>query len=285
MATAPSMETTHMGVDKIAFYKWAQPETEGEYRRINKRLLKINRDVYQRDGYETKVLELARNWSWIACGVLIVASRNGTLWVVDGQHRKLAADRRSDIQELPCLVFQVSEVKEEARAFLAANTNRRAMCALDKFRAALVAGDETARKVQDALDAAGLRLATASKEARDFKSVAMAQKIAASDYDGLIAVLQLCGELAVAESSPVHARLLSGLYYIHCRIDGGVENSRLRKRVKQIGANALVAAANKAAAYYGRSGSKVCADGMIQAINHGLHGKFALSDGDGGTQV
>lgn len=281
MATAPNMETTHKGVDKIAFYKWAQPEAEGEFRRINKRLLNINREVYQRDGYKTKVLELASNWSWIACGVLIVASRNGVLWIVDGQHRKLAADRRSDIQELPCMVFHVDEVREEARAFLSANTNRRPVSALDKFRASLAAGDEVARKVQDALDAAGLRLATASKEARDFKSVAMAQKIAATDYDGLIAVLQLCGELATAESAPVHARLLSGLYYIHSRIDGGVENPRLRKRIKQVGASALVAAANKAAAYYGQSGSKVCADGMMQAINHGLHGKFSLSESGG----
>lgn len=273
------METTHAGVDKIAFYKWAQPEAEGEFRRINKRLLKINRDVYQRDGYETKVLELARNWSWIACGVLIVASRDGGLWIVDGQHRKLAADRRSDIQDLPCLVFQVAEVREEASAFLSANTNRRNVCALDKFRAALAAGDETAHKVQNALYAAGLRLASASKDACDFKSVAMAQKIAATDYNGLIAVLQLCGELATAESAPVHARLLSGLYYIHCRIDDGVENQRLRKRLKQVGAKALVAAANKAAAYYGQAGNKVCADGMMQAVNHGLHGKFTLSEG------
>lgn len=277
MTTAQNLELTSKGTSKIAHYGWTVADAEGEFRRINKRLLKVNNDVYQREGIKTKVLELASNWSWIACGALVIASRDGVLWVVDGQHRKLAADRRSDIQELPCMVFYVEAVKDEARAFLATNTNRRNVSATDKFRASLAAGDPIARKVQDAIDAAGLRVTTASIEPRAFKSVAKAQTIAASDYDGLVAVLGLCGELARAEEAPVHSRLLSGLYYMHKRIDGGLDNPRLRKRIKQLGPRALVAAANKAAAYYGQAGSKVCADGMLQAINHGLHGKFTLA--------
>ena len=32
----------------------------------------------------------------------------------------------------------------------------------------------------------------------------------------------------VDDKAPVHKRLLAGLYYLHNRIDGGVNNSRLR---------------------------------------------------------
>jgi len=245
---------------------------------INKRLLNVNRDVYQREGYKSKVRELASKWSWISCGALVIAQRDDIYWVVDGQHRKLAADSRSDIKDLPCLVFQVSSVEEEARAFLAANVNRRNVSAHDKYRASLGAGDTVARKVQEAIVNAGLRVTTASSEPRSFKSVAGAQKIAAVDFDGLVDVLSVCGELAAAEKCPVHSRLLAGLYYIHKRIDGGMNNIRLRKRILQIGARQLVAGANKAAAYYGQSGSKVCADGMLQAINSGLHTKFVMGD-------
>jgi len=40
----------------------------------------------------------------------VVALRDDNKWfVVDGQHRKLAADQRSDIRELPCLVFETNE--------------------------------------------------------------------------------------------------------------------------------------------------------------------------------
>jgi hypothetical protein len=271
-------ELTHVGLDKVTRYNWKMADQEGQFRKIHKRLLKVNNDVYQRDGIVSKVNELASNWSWIACGVLVVASRDGVFWVVDGQHRKLAADKRSDIQELPCMVFDVDEIKEEAQAFLATNTNRRNVSALDKFRAKLAAGDIIANKVQEAIHAAGLRVTSASIEPRAFKSVAQAQKIAAQDYDGLVAVLSLCGELARDENAPVHSRLLSGLYYIHRRIENGVDDARLRKRIKQIGARQLVAGANKAAAYYGHAGSKVCADGMIQEINHGLHNKFAMKE-------
>jgi len=245
---------------------------------INKRLLHVNRDVYQREGYKSKVRELASKWSWISCGALVVAKRESIYWVVDGQHRKLAADSRSDIKELPCLVFQVASVEDEARAFLATNVNRRNVSAHDKYRASLGAGDETARKVQEAINNAGLRVTTASVEPRAFKSVATAQKIAASDFDGLVDVLAVCGELARAENCPVHSRLLSGLYYIHKRVEGGLANPRLRKRILQIGARQLVAGANKAAAYYGQAGSKVCADGMLQAINSGLHTKFVMGE-------
>lgn len=273
-----SEERTHVGADKIARYGWAAADERGEFRLINKRLLLVNRDVYQREGIKGKILELASTWSWIACGALIVAARDGKLWVVDGQHRKLAADRRSDIQDLPCMVFNVAALKDEAKAFLSTNTNRRNVSALDKFRASLAARDLVAIRVQEAIDVAGLRITTASTEARAFKSVGQALKLASADYDSFLAVLMLCGELAAAEACPVHSRLLSGLHYIHCRIDGGIETPRLRKRIKQIGSSALVHAANKAAAYYGQAGGKVCADGMMQAINNGLHSKFVMAD-------
>lgn len=268
-------EFTPKGVDKIKRYGWAVSSVPGEFRLINKRLLNVNREVYQRDAYQTKCLEMASNWSWISCGALVVAEREGKYWVVDGQHRKLAADRRSDITDLPCMVFSVRDVKDEARAFLSTNTNRKAVTALGKFRALVAAGDDAAIKVQEAINAANLRIATASKEARDFKAVAMALKLAAEDYDAFLTIILLCGELAYESKSPVHARMLSGLYYINRRIE---IDQKLRKRIKQVGAANLLEGAHKAAAYHGHAGACVCAAGMLQVINHGLHTKYRLGD-------
>jgi len=276
MNTALNSETNESAQDKVARYGWTIQDGEGQFIKINKRLLNVNREVYQRDGIKSKAIELAGNWSWIACGALVVAQRDNAYWVIDGQHRKIAADRRSDIQELPCLVFHVADVKEEARGFLATNTNRRNVSALDKYRARLAADDPAALNLQRAIDLAGLRITNTSNEPRAFKSVAAGLKIAENDFDGLISVLILCGKLATAEKCHVHARLLSGLYYIHRRVDGGVECPRLSKRILQIGAQGLVASANKAAAYYGLTGGKVCAEGMMKAINNGLQNKFAM---------
>jgi hypothetical protein len=276
LALALATETDVNGTDKIVRYGWKAKDEQGEFRMIPKRLLNVNREIYQREGYKSKVQALARSWSWISCGALVVAQRENIYWVVDGMHRSEAAKSRADIKDLPCLVFQVESVEEEARAFLATNVNRRNVSAHDKYRACLGAGDEIAQLVQAAINNAGLRLSTASKEPRAFKSIALAQTIAASDFDGLVDVLAICGELAADEKCPVHARLLSGLYYIHRRVEGGLANTRLRKRILQIGARQLVAGANKAAAYYGLSGSKVCAEGMLQVINSGLQKKFSM---------
>ncbi len=274
-----TMETNALGQDKVARYGWTVTSEQGEFRSLNKRLLHVNNDVYQRDGIKSKVLELASNWSWIACGALTVAQRDGVFWVVDGQHRKLAADRRSDIKELPCLVFQVGDIRSEARAFLDTNTNRKPVTALAKFKAQVAAGNPVASRLQDIIVSAGLRLASASQDVGDFKSVALAMSLTETDPDGFCDVIHLAAELAKEAKAPVQQRLVSGLYYLHTNIDGGVTEPRLRQRIKQVGLDALVKGADKAASYYAKGGAKVYADGMLQAINHGLRNRFELANG------
>lgn len=97
-------ELTPLGLDKVQRYGWTMQDKQGEQRQINKNLLLVN-DDYQRTASASKILEIASEWSWIGCGVIIVAKRDGSYWVIDGQHRVLAAKRRSDIKEMPCLVL------------------------------------------------------------------------------------------------------------------------------------------------------------------------------------
>lgn len=278
MNASNSDERTHTGVDKVARYGWVMKDTQGTFRMIHKRLLNVNREVYQREATKNKVKELASNWSWVSCGALIVASREGIYWVIDGQHRKLGADKRSDITDLPCMVFDVVDVKDEARAFLDTNANRKPVSAIAKFRAQVVAGDPAAELVRATLDLAGLRMNGGSSDARVFSGVAKAMHLAQVNPEGFIIAMKLCGELAADGDCPIQAKLLDALHYIHLRVKGGLEEPRLRKRIKQLGAHKLVEGANKAAAYYAAGGAKVWADGMMQTINHGLQNKIALID-------
>jgi len=64
--------------------------------------------------------------------------------VVDGQHRKLAADLRSDVTTLPCHVLQAGSVKDEAMAFLVMHTGKVGVAGLDRSRALLRTGDASA---------------------------------------------------------------------------------------------------------------------------------------------
>lgn len=120
-------------------------------------------ETYQRsiDNNESQALivHIALNWHWGRAQLLNVSRRDGKLFVVDGQHRLQAAKLRGDIQQLPCLVEEFASVAEEAALFDDLNGKRRPVSALDKFRAALVAGDPDCVAIGEAMKRAGLTLA------------------------------------------------------------------------------------------------------------------------------
>jgi len=119
-------------------------------------------DTYQRsiEGGPSKklIIKIAENWDWRLCLPLLVSRRAGKLFVIDGQHRKEAAELRGDIPHLPVVIFDFDDPKAEAELFIAANRSRRAMSPLDDFHAAVVAGDPKAMAVNDAVIAAGLNV-------------------------------------------------------------------------------------------------------------------------------
>ncbi|NQW80605.1 MAG: hypothetical protein HQ445_05460 [Polaromonas sp.] len=268
-------EVNNIGVDKIKIFNWKVSGVQGTFRHLHKKLLKINA-VYQRDALTSKVCDIARDWSWVGCGAIVVTYRDGTFWVVDGQHRVLAAQSRSDIAELPCLVFELSDIPGEAKAFLDLNTGRKAVTAIVKQKAQVVAGDETAIFVQQEIDRLGLRVSTTTSP-NSIKAVAWCTKRAREDRDSFSLVLGLAAELSRKDSAPVRERLLDGLLFIHNRVDGGILDKRLNKRLKEKGADALFAAANKASAFYGNGGAKVWGEGIVAELNRGLVHKFQVN--------
>lgn len=113
----------------------------------------------QNSSSEALIRRIAMNWDWGLCQPINVARRaDGSLWIVDGQHRRAAAELRGDIAHLPCVVQSFATAEQEAAAFVALNKQRR-LTGVDVFKAALVAGDAEARAVLDLICAAGLSLA------------------------------------------------------------------------------------------------------------------------------
>jgi hypothetical protein len=132
-----------------------------EWRRVHE--LQID-STYQRtietDRSRTLINRIAQAWDWNLCQPLAVAKRgDGSLMVVDGQHRLAAARLRNDIWDLPCVVTAYDGAGEEAAAFVALNQQRRPLSKLELFKASLVAGDEEARAVMRLIEGAGLSLA------------------------------------------------------------------------------------------------------------------------------
>jgi hypothetical protein len=121
-------------------------------------------ETYQRsleaDTSQTLIRKIAVFWDWGLCQPVNVARRaDGSLWIVDGQHRHAAAIMRGDIPHLPCVVQSFRDRGEEAAAFVALNKQRRALNAVDVFKASLAAGDQDAAAVMSCITDAGLSIA------------------------------------------------------------------------------------------------------------------------------
>jgi hypothetical protein len=105
------------------------------------------------------ILSIAAKFDWRLCAPLVVSRRpDGTMPVIDGQHRTLAAKLRGDILFLPCCIFNYQGPEEEAQMFIAANRSRKPMNRLDDFHAALAAGDLEALEVNRLVMEAGLSI-------------------------------------------------------------------------------------------------------------------------------
>ena len=273
--------TTHTqsGVEKTKRYGWTTKDEPGALLMLHKDTLQMH-PSYQRDVISQKVKEITAAWSWLSCGVLIVGKRSGEHWVIDGQHRALAAKRRSDITHLPCVVFETVDVKQEARGFLDANTGRKPVSAIAKQKALVAAGDEVAEFVQKTCESLDVQIRPYATKARELKCIAWCMRRAAENRESFCSVLAMGADLSDADNMAIPERVLEGLWIINAKCGDGLADKRLVKRLREKGARTLLDAANRAAAYYASGGGKIWAQGILAELNKGLQKKFTMDGAD-----
>jgi hypothetical protein len=261
---------------KVERYKWTTKDEPGTFVQLNKGDLQVHPE-YQRSANSKKVLQIASEWSWVSCGAIIIGERSGEYWVIDGQHRVLAAKKRSDIKKLPCLVFMTTGVVEEAKGFLAVNTGRGAVSAFDRFKALVTSGDEAAIAVENLFSRLNVNMTPGgAMKPLDFASIGWALSKAGGNRASFETVMTLAAEVC-KDVAPLHEKLVSGLYYLHfAHKQGGLNEKNLRNRIISVGPGRLLEGASRAAAYYTKGGAKIWAQGMMDEINKGLHTKFDI---------
>lgn len=261
--------------DKVKTYKWTVKDRPGKYRAIDKNEIHVD-ETYQRLANQTKALALARDWSWAACGAIIVVERDGKFWAIDGQHRVLGAKNRSDIKTLPCLVFELEGFAEEAQTFLDTNTNRRPLSAIDRFRAQVVSGNATALIVKKTLDECGLIITKSPTLPTHIKCIGSCMYMALNDEAAFRVVMKTAA--AVTTGKQVADMVLRGLFHIQTRCEPcNLCDKRVYDRVCNLGAENLIGAAQRAAVFYQSNTPKTWAFGMVEIINKGLRQKIALT--------
>lgn len=271
-----SLEKDAYGKSKIERYGWVANDQPGQMMMIPKAELEVDFS-YQRKPTEIKVLRMARRWSWAACGVLLVAVRpDGTKWVLDGSNRLHAALRRDDIQKMPCIVFQSLGRDFEAESFLLANTDRKPVASLDKYRTAIVAKRHTALIVNKVCSELGITVSTDHCNMPKTTRVVTAF-LAIVDTEGEQGeeVLRKVLEVAVQVCSdrPISNVIVCGTYQLYKTVDGGL-CERLVSRMVSVGCDELERMAAGYVAMSGKGGPGSWAKGMMEAINATLRHKF-----------
>lgn len=272
-----TQDKTHTGLDKIERYKWSLKDKNlpGRLEFISKDKLVVDYE-YQRKLNHPKSLQIASDFSWMAFGVLTIAHRDGYYSVVDGQHRLAGALKRSDITSVPCIVFDVESVMEEAAGFLNANTLRKPVGAIEKFKALCLCGDSAALAVRKLIEQSGRSISEAN-DANSVACVSAVLKQANVDMGVLLSTWPLIMELCNGRGVSVF--LCRAIWYLENNmVDGqSVGRGRWRERILQVGFEEIDRSIKSSSAYHGSMSPPSCADGILKAINHGLRNRLAIS--------
>ena len=254
-------------LNKVKQYGWAMRDTPGVLKWLSKSDLLVDHS-YQRKAINARVLNIAQKWSWLACGVIVVAEREDEqqLYVVDGQHRVMAALKRSDVEMLPCLVFKTDSAKQEAGGFFDANVGRRPATSMEKWKAQLMRGDANTIFLDELIRQAG-RVASTQSGPGDVRCLTALLRAAESDREMLARMWPLVVE--VCQGHAMHERVVEGLLWLEASMPIGqsLNDKRWRERVTRLGFAGLLDAAQRAATFYARGGAKVWGLGMLEALN------------------
>jgi hypothetical protein len=138
---------------------WVEIDTLVIDRRYQRDLTPKGRSMIQR---------MANDWDWRKYQPILVApAEDGTLAIVDGQHRAHAA-ALVGLEKIPAMTVAMT-LQEQATGFAAVNRDRVGVSMHQIYRAELAAGAEWAVACRDAVAAAGCKLATSNNSTKDKK--------------------------------------------------------------------------------------------------------------------
>lgn len=267
-------------IDKVKRYAWRMEHSPGKCQLVSKHAINVDHR-YQRMLNELKRRDIAGNFNWVAFGAISVNRRvDGSLWAIDGQHRLAAAKTRDDINELPCVIFEIpNSIEEEAAAFLALNTLRRPLSSKDRFRAQLVSGNQDAILVETMIKSSG-RSVDSRSPGTGIECLTALMSIVREDANNARIVWPLIAD--ICEGERIDNRLVQGIAYLERRLldENGEKRSLLesdnKRKLIEAGLSSVLKAIGEAAAFYHRGGQVVFARGILNIVNYRRQKRFKL---------
>jgi ParB-like nuclease domain len=249
----------------------------GVLRKIDKRLIHVDPE-YQRKLNERLVGRIVANWSWVSCGVIEVSQRSDSemYFVIDGQHRWKAATYLSAIKELPCIVFALDTVMDEATGFLAANTERRLPTISDQFKALITTGDKTAIEAMQLAETYSRKIG-APADAQHISCVSDFLNCVNTNSAAMHRVFPVLARLCTGR--PMTGRLIRGMHALERRMPKGesLADERWRTRLVRAGYDELIQSMKIVATLENRASERALAQGILRAINRNLRTPLTIN--------
>ena len=211
--------------------------------------------TYQRETDPVYVRSLVAKFDPDAVGALSVGLRpDGTMWVVDGQHRlKALVELGHSVWE--CSVFHSSGPEHEARIFKRMNKDRKAVNAVTVFHAEVVERDATACGILAAVESAGYSIAR-KKSWPHIQSVSELRKVWKLGGEDLTTrVLQVIRDAWPREKDALQGCIVGGLALVLNAT--GTHQGRLLNVVSKLSPVFIVRESDAYASYSGQRAKKV----------------------------
>lgn len=260
------------GPSKSETHGWVIHGTPGSPKSLPKDALHVDHS-YQREAVSnSRILTMAREWYWWACAPLIVALRpSGEYVVIDGQHRLLAACKIQSIVLLPCHVFLVASVEEEARMFYTINVLRKAVTSYEKYKSLNRADDAEVAAVRQMVEETGYKISQ-NESPFTVRCISSLRSWHQKSPEVCRAVWKAASGFHAGE--PIKEAVFRGLCYVEwqlSRIGGGLSalTPQNLAKLNDLGPSAIMQSINRARTYYTVGGERVEAQGIVDLLNKG----------------
>lgn len=236
--------------------------------------------VVQREFRKAWGDELAANLDLNKLGFPIVNHRDGTYWLLDGQHRIYALKQNGfDTDVLDCEVYEGLTDEEMASIFLGRDS-RRKISPFDHFHIACTAGFHRENAIRRAVETQGLRISRNKGE----NTVSAVSALAAvfdsfgDPKDGEIIlgrVLRILKTSFLGDPEAFTSVMIQGLGMVFLRYPGRIDERNMTTQLSAIhhGVNGLLRRAETQHLRTGNLKTQCVAAVMVETYNKGLHNR------------
>jgi hypothetical protein len=264
-------------IEKVERYDWVKPGDNGRQCKIAVDELKID-NAYQRpEVSDRNTLAIARAFNWVAFNSIVVMERaNGDKYVVDGQQRLLAAKRRGDIREVPCVLFKSDGREHEAQAFISLNVRRVKVPAVAKFNASVRAGLNPEKQIAEWLGTLGLSVMEDGKSTNGVCFPAHLIQTWNINADCCKRAVKI--QRAVNGTDPLHSACHDGIFWL---LDNGINVEDFTDKLCRLGGRSAMLRSIRTVEIETntKANMRIGGIGVLRQINYKRRGnKIAMPD-------